>query len=294
MLMRHPYRNPSQRGVALALLLWMLAGMSLLVSAVVGMSRSDVQLTALQLDQARAQAAALGVAHLALRNQYLQQTGGSQPDDEAAPDRYRFAGYDVQVSTIPAAGLVNLNSVQAPFLAILLQAAGGLDSDAAGVLAGAIVEWREGAPVEADGSDSGRGAFYVEEQVLAVPGMTRDVFEGIREYVHTQPAVGEIDLLAAPELLLNAWRVIDPDAVDFALKSRQDEAIDAPGAGEPAGPLALAGEGSFCLVVDVHMGQGRTFRQRIWVDLGQGGVGLPWRFSRVYPVTLLPATSNEA
>lgn len=292
--MRHPHRVLSQRGVALALLLWMLAGMSLLVSAVVGLSRSDVQLTALQLDQARAQAAAIGVAHLALRNQYLQQPGDSQQDDESAQNSYRFAGYDVQVSMIPAAGLVNLNTVQAPLLAILLQAAGGLEKEEAEVLASAIVDRRLGAAMDEDGSDLGSGTFHVEEQVLTVPGMTRDVFEGIREYVHTQPDAGEIDLLAAPALLLDAWRAIDPDAVDFALKSRQDEALDAPGDRQPAGPLALAGGGTYCLVVDVHMGQGRTFRQRIWVDLGQGGVGLPWRFSRVYPVTLLPATSNEA
>ena len=58
-------RGPSscankQRGVALAMLLWMLAALTLLVSGVVFQSRTDVQLTRLHLDQARAQAAAQG------------------------------------------------------------------------------------------------------------------------------------------------------------------------------------------------------------------------------------------
>lgn len=291
-------RELSQRGVALALLMWMLAGMSLLVSAIVGQSRSDVQLTSLQLDQARAQAAALAGAHLALRNLYLQQSSGHQMPEAALRSNHHFAGYEMQVSLIPASGLVNLNTAPATILTILLQAAGGMGPDGAESLAASIVEWRGGGPVEGEGDyGGGPGRLHVEEQVLAVPGMTREVFEGIREYVHTQPSAGDLDLLSAPELLLNAWRSFDPDAVDFALKSRQDGARNlpgAPGATEPAAPFAITGRGPYCLVVDVNMGQGRIFRQRIWVDLGQGGAGLPWRFSRVYPVTLLPATSSEA
>lgn len=288
-----------QRGVALALLLWMLAGLSLLVAGIVSLSRSDVQLTSLQLDQARAQAVATGIAHAALRDLHALRLSGTLASGAQQSD-YSLGGYSATVNVVPASGLINLNAADLALLSTLLQFGGGLQEEEARTLATAIVDWRsgvlveggeleEGGPVES--LDSGRGPFLVEEALLAVPGMTRDLYEGIHRFVHTQPgAQMGVNLLAAPESLLNAWRSVDPEAVDFALQSRQDDARDE----APAGPVPGMVEGStYLLEIDVRMADGKTFRQRIWVELSAAG-GLPWRFSRVYPLALLPANSNEA
>lgn len=288
-----------QQGVALALLLWMLAGLTLLVAGIVSLSRSDVQLTALQLDQARAQAVATGIAHAAMRDMYAMRLSGTLVSG-AQQGNYSLGGYSAKVNIVPASGLINVNAADPVVLSTLLQAAGGLEEEAARTLATAIVDWRSGVP-EASGepeqspplalADSGRGTFHVEEDLLRVPGLTRDLYEGIHRFVHTQPVaeVG-VNLLAAPESLLNAWRSVDPEAVDFALQSRQDEARDE----VPAGPVPGMADGSaYLLEIDVRMADGKAFRQRIWVELAAAG-GLPWRFSRVYPLVLLPANSNEA
>src|SRR5690606_17549541 len=101
--------------------------------------------------------------------------------------------------------------------------------------------------------DDGRGAFTVEEELLEVPGMNRDIYEALRPWIHTQTqATAELNLRAAPEFLLEAWRGVDAAAVDFALESRQD---DAPNVAAPAGstvPFALGGS-VYCVDVDVTL-----------------------------------------
>lgn len=287
----------TERGVALALLLWMLAGLALLVAGIQSLARSDVQLTGLQLDQARAEAVATGVAHAALRDLWAMNQAGASGVSGILQGRYELGGLEARVSIVPAAGLVNINSATPELLARLFQAAAGMSEQEAGALAAAIVDWRSGTPE--DGAalpliDEGRGPFRVEEELLEVPGVTRDLYEAIRRHVHTLPgAEGGLDLRLAPEYLLNAWRAVEPDAVDFALKSRQDDARNEAPAG-PNLPPGLAGPGVYCLDIDVSVTEGRRFRQRIWVEMAGGAGELPWRFSRVHPPFLLPATSHEA
>lgn len=287
----------AQTGIALALLLWMLAALGLLVAGVVALSRSDVQLTALQLDQARAQAVATGVAHLALRDLHTARLGNAGATAGPMEAQYTLGGLPARVRLVPANGLLNLNGANEALFAALLEFVGGMEAEEARALARAIVEWRM-APLPpigaADDQETGRGAFRVEEEVLEVPGMTRDVYDKVRRYLHTQPASTGFDLQAGPESLLNALRDADPEAVDFALDSRQDVGRDAPPLPGPEGPTGLAGGSVYCVEVDVQIAEGRVFRQRIWVELAGAMAGLPWRFSRVYPVMLLPAISEEA
>ncbi|HHX81603.1 MAG TPA: general secretion pathway protein GspK, partial [Pseudomonadaceae bacterium] len=246
---------PQQRGVALALLLWMLAALTLLVGGLISLSRSDVQLTALQLDQARAQAAAVGIAHVALRDMHTMALAGDLNAGAGLQGVYELAGLSLRVTIVPASALVNLNSAAAPLLEVLLRHVGGLDGTQAQELAAAIVDWRSGAVLDAEGNlmvDDGRGMFRVEEELLEVPGMSRDIFEKLRRFVHAQPdASGELNLLAAPESLLVAWREVDSAAVDFALESRQDVARDGAAPMGPLPPLSLAGSTIYCVDVEV-------------------------------------------
>ena len=56
----------ANQGFALALLLWMIAGMSLTVAAVIHFARTDTGLAELRLTEAKARALGEGVALLAL------------------------------------------------------------------------------------------------------------------------------------------------------------------------------------------------------------------------------------
>jgi general secretion pathway protein K len=286
----------SQRGVALALLLWMIAAMSLLVGGLVTLSRNDVQLTALQLDQARSQAAATGIAHLAMRDLSALTSAGSYDGTRILQGQYQLDGLQLQVTIIPASGLVSINSAEQPLLETLLHFAAGLSEDEAAMLALNIIDWRGGQYSELEQIDwveDGRGAFRVEEELLEVPGMNRDIYEAIYPFVHAQAGGNpELDLSAAPRMLLDLWPGGEAFVVDFAAESRQDVAPDGPASVQPA--FGGGGGGIYCVDVDVVITQNRVFRQRIWVDMSSAAGGLPWRFTRVYPVKMHPATSREA
>ena len=65
----------SQRGVALAVVVWFIAGMSLLVAGIVSQARVDIQLAQLHLFRAQAEAAGDGAIHLLMAE--LQEGRGA-------------------------------------------------------------------------------------------------------------------------------------------------------------------------------------------------------------------------
>ena len=68
--------NASQQsGFAIALLLWMIAGMSLTVAAVIHFAYEDTGMAELRVREAKVQALGRGVAYLLLRDSAWQHTG---------------------------------------------------------------------------------------------------------------------------------------------------------------------------------------------------------------------------
>ncbi|MFA5496324.1 MAG: hypothetical protein WC247_16285 [Porticoccaceae bacterium] len=279
-----------QRGVALAMLLWMLAALSLLVSGVVYQARTDVQLTALQRDQARTQAAATGAAHLLLRDLLLARNDGSYGGSATFTARYTLGGLAITARAIPVSGLVDLNQAPAELLADLFHYTGRLSRDAAAQLAEALVERRQPAGLELglDDHDAGNAIpLRVIEDLLRVPGMTRVVYDRVRTAIHTEPG-GQpgVDPLAAPPGVLRTIAQGDDRLVDFIVDARQDGPADA--SQLPSGlnleHLAAGMSTAYCLEIDVRLDDGRMAQQRIWADMAGGANGLPWRFTRVQPV----------
>ncbi|MDO8862526.1 type II secretion system protein GspK [Haliea sp. E1-2-M8] len=281
-----------QRGVALAFILWMLAGLSLLVAGVVSLSLSDVKATGLQLDQARAEAAAAGAAHLALRDMRTAQAESGFNPRAVFTRQYRLGEAAVTVRALPIAGFVGLNQASAGLLQALFQYAGGLAAGDAEALAQSVLEQRSVQPGLDQNPDDyaeteSPAPFMVVEDLLRVPGMTRSVYDRVRHAVHAQAAGGPgVDPLAAQAAVLQALAQGDPALVDFVLDRRQDDSpVDLV---LPAGFnqefMASGGSGMYSLEIDVRITEGRLLRQRIWVDMGGRSGVAPWRFTRVFPV----------
>lgn len=291
-----------QRGVALAFLLWMLAGLSLLVAGVVSLSLSDVRATGLQLDQARAEAAATGAAHLALRDMRTAQAQGGANAGAVFTRQYRLGEAAVTVRALPIAGFVGLNQAPAGLLQALFQYAGGLSAGAAEALAREVLE-RRVAQWELDAAAGGFGAnempapIMVVEDLLRVPGMTRSVYDRVRYAVHADAAGGPgVDPLAAQAAVLQALAQGDSALVDFVLDRRQDDSpveLVLP-AGFNQEFMASGGSGVYSLEIDVRITEGRLLRQRIWVDMGGRSGVAPWRFTRVFPVETTTAPVGKS
>jgi len=291
-----------QRGVALAMLLWMMAGLSLLVSGTIYVSRTDVQLTSLQLEQARAQAAAIGAGHLLMRDLLISQSQMQQPDNAAMQTtlftrQYQLGELTAVASARPTSGFISLNAAPVALLADLFLYAGGLSQDDALLLAEQVELWRTAvAPQDFSQPELPQvsGQFAVLEDLLRVPGMTRLVYERVSPALTVVGAGSPgVNPAAAGPIALLALTRGDQELVDFIQESRQDERPEPGAATAGMEPSYLTQDSSpiYSVEIDVMTSANRVFHQRIWVETGSGA-GLPWRFIRVMPIAMRPGNQG--
>lgn len=293
----YPIGRRPERGVALAYLLWMLAGLTLLVSGVMSLSLGDVRATSLQRDQAQARAIGTGAAHLLLRDMHAPDP----PDHEAPPSgsivtrEYSLGGYHVVARAIPVSGLVSLRAASAELLALMFQYLGGLSSSEARELGEAVVVWRE--EQQQLDQDTVPPGFLVIEDLLRVPGMKRSVYDRVRSVVHAQNAGGTgVNPAGAPTPVLLALAGGDESAVDAVVKAREETNSGGLSSlpGLASDHLAgVAGDSVFRLEVDVYLEEGRVLQQRIWAELASRSGGVPWQFVRVEPVVAADRVDNK-
>ena len=116
------------KGHALALLLWMIAGMSLMVTAVIHLARDDIGMAELRLNEAKSRAMARALAYLAARDSALQsgfvtpqvdsadvdaeraQKSDQQQQDGVFKKQYELGGMTGTVELLPAEAFVSLNT----------------------------------------------------------------------------------------------------------------------------------------------------------------------------------------
>lgn len=250
-----------QQGVALAIVLWFLAGMSLLVSGITYLARVDTQMAQLHRDRASAVAAGDGAILLMLAAFINRDSARGEEETQALQGEFRVGEQAVSVVMVPTPGLVNLNTAPAPLLEGLFAGAAGLQDADARALAQSVVGWRNSSD-PAVPEESG-GPFLASEDLLQVPGVTRALWDALRDYVVVEggSAGNSPDMALAPESLRAALG--EPDGAT---------AVDA-GSG-------MAGARTFRVDALVDTG-GRTWLRRKWAVFGSGRDGLPWHFSRV-------------
>lgn len=265
-----------QRGVALAIVVWFIAGMSLLVAGIVGHARVDTKLTQLHLARAKTVAAGDGATLLAMseRIRGFQSAGVGPLVSETA---YRLGDADVRVRIIPASGFIDLNRAPVTVLAALFAIAGGLEPGEAKYLADNVVKWRR----SDTGSRRNRRKFYATEDLLRVEGMNRTVLDGIRDYaIAADWASGAMNWTAAPKEMLDMLEAVNPGQVDNIQQRRST--LMRSGGGSQRGVLLGAG-GVYRADALVDYG-GRIWLRRSWLSVGGSqNRGLPWRVVRTEP-----------
>ncbi len=272
-----------QRGVALAIVVWFLAAMSLLVAGIVYQARVDVRMAQIHVAQARVEAAGDGATRLmlaALASGQLQRQGEAQ----TFSGEFRVGDDLVRVELVPQAGLININGAPAELLAELFAGPGGLQPGDAQQLALSVVQWRAtGSGRRALGG--GMSQFDTVEDLLKVNGVSRTLLDNIRDYIAAPgPGGAGLDWMAAPSALLERFRDRHPQQVAAALKRREKLAdLTAPGSsrasGAGAGPVGAGG--NFRVDATVMYGD-KPWLRRSWVALGNNvRSALPWQVIRV-------------
>ena len=229
-----------QRGFAIALLLWMIAGMSLTVAAVIHFARADVAMAELRVREARSQAIGRGVAQLLLRDSAMAtQTPAavsqeSKAEDEAGTEargkffskRYEFEdGWVVSGTLRPSDGFVSLNTADRGELMMLVTKLGEADERVAAALVDGVMEYRMEFP-----------GFRYREELLGVAGASRQVYDKIKVYVHPYRTGAMSPAVASPEL---ASLVADEGADSVIVRNAAPEGSDGASRGRIEGRITF-------------------------------------------------------
>ena len=264
-----------QQGVALAIVVWFIAGMSLLVAGIVASANVDTKTTQIYLARAKAVAAGDGAINLAMierRSGFERAAGGPLVSES----RQRLGDVEVLVKIIPAAGFIDVNNAPAEMLQGLFHFAGGMEPGDAQMVAASVVKWRSQA---ADGKSArrtrrDRGRFYSLEDMLRVDGVTRTLLDSIRDYAVAGSWInGSMDWSASPESMLDILAALNPAQADAMSRRR--------GSMASAGPVGrMRGGGVYRADALVAYG-GRTWLRRRWLKMESvRGSTLPWHAVR--------------
>lgn len=304
-------REPSrQAGVALAMLVWFIAAMSLLVGTIVMQARVDVKLTQLHSSRAIAEAAGDGAIQLGLA-QWLSFEGEEALLAERGwSGSHRVGAVDVTVRFQPVTGLIDLNLATVELLSLLFSRVATMQENEALALAEAVVEWRTREKADDDmaldalaqGSADPRirhGRFEAVEDLLFVPGVDRRLYEAVRDavYVSQRGQPGVDWLTASPEILAAIGQELGEDRIAQLIAVRSE---DTSGVLGPPAELDLGFQERRKLPLyraDAVMSVGQEqFLRRRWVDRRQSGPdGLPWTYYRTEAVrAATAAVSKEA
>ncbi|MET0329057.1 MAG: type II secretion system minor pseudopilin GspK [Luteimonas sp.] len=263
-----------QRGAALLLVLWLITLLAALVGAFALTARIEQQqgrvlFRGLAGDQAARAGVEYALTRLAADDPVLQW----QPDGRAYP--WRFGDIDVEVRIVDETGKLDLNQVEGPLIAALLQVL-GTEPDVALQVAGAIVDWRDGddfvqitgGAEAADYASAGRpyGAknapFESVAEVEQVLGMTPALYALLAPHltIHSRLPAPDPQFAAAP--VLQAMGV----EADPILAAREQAAA------QLAGALLGGGSGTYSIESVARLPEGRSARLRAVVRTGAGSV----------------------
>ena len=218
-------KSPSESGYALALLLWMITGMSLMVTAVIHFARDDIGLSELRINEAKSRALSRGLGFLVLRDialsQFQELRAGIENTEEdprlagaagdlgggatqgLGPYEYRFERVVGSVIVRPVSGLVSLNNASEEELFRTIVALGQVESgEAIGMMQGIIDYRNQVSPVSRD--MTAFSGFRFREELLAVEGLPRAVYDRMKDFVHVHLTMG-LDPANAPPALASLF-----------------------------------------------------------------------------------------
>lgn len=269
-----------QRGVALAIVVWFIAGMSLLVAGIVSHARVDTQMAQLHVARAKAVAAGDGAIQLMLGERLLNVDHAASGVDPLQGN-YQLGSIEVAVTLVPAAGFINLNAAPQKVLAVLFFALGQVSEDEANFLADSVVKWRGGLPGKGK-TQAHANKFSAIEDLLRIEGMNRTLFDALRDFIVVGQWSGSVtDWSVAPQELMRVLEEANPGKLDAVNRAREQMTHSSTAPGTQAQERSMSGAYRADAVVTYG---DQTWLRRRWVSLGSSpGSGLPWHFMRTEP-----------
>jgi general secretion pathway protein K len=224
----------NQRGIALLAVLWVVIVLGLMAAVFMRESRIEVNLTRNLIEEAKAEAMAdAGISRAMLGLVATDDAAFWRPD--GTPYDFAFADGFVRVTLQDESGKIDLNRSAGPVLQALFEAA-GLAPPQAQQLVDAMADYRdadhlrhangaEDADYAAAGLsyDAKDAPFAMTEELLQVPGVTRELFDRVAPYVTVHSPRRDVNIVAALPEVLRLLPYLSPARVDTMLKQRTDQ-----------------------------------------------------------------------
>ena len=261
-----------ERGIALLLVVWVLALAAVLATGFAAETRSEARRARNLAEEARARAAAEAGVMLAVAG-LLDPSSESPWPRDGRSRRLRYAGAELTVAIQSESGKVDLNAAAPEFVTALIGAL-GLDDASAAALAEAVTarrraidaERRRGTSVPSD--DPMAEPFRSLEELAAIPGVSRAAFERLAPFVTVYSGSPRVDPRTAPAPVLLAVPGVDPQQVAQLLAARAEGG----GGALPrlSGVEAYVGPSSFvaaAVTAVAAMPRGSTFERRAVIGI---------------------------
>ena len=293
----HPSAPPRvQSGIALVLVLWMLALLSVIAGSLVFSWRTELLMARNLTSLAQAEALADAGVHKAIHELAQSQTDPQRWKGDGLTRLWIFQGAKLRVTILDESAKVNINAAPAVLLKGLFRAVGVAEADA-DALADAVADWRdaddlrnlhgaEKADYAAAGKDYGpaNALFETTEELRQVLGMNDDLFHKLESLVTVYSRQSGINTAVARREVLLALPGTTPEQVDIFLGQRQtllEQGLPAP-VFPGIQPLSSGATGSvFSIQVEVVLSDNvRFFREavvRLTGNIKEPVMVLAWR-----------------
>lgn len=274
----------TQRGVALVLVLWALALLTVIAASFSFGMRTEAVLAQNLVASAQARALADGAVHRGIYELMKPMTDAAKWKPDGKIRAWEAGGAKIRLVMTDESGKIDLNTASDVLLKGLFQSAGLSEGESAALL-DAVLDWRDADELRrpngaelADYAAAGRkyappnAAFGTLEELQQVQGMSPVLYRRVRSALTIYSRQPGINPALASRQVLLAIPGVEPAQVDAYIAQRQ-EYIDG---GQPPPPFpfasgfAVAGPGSaFFLRAEVQLGNGGYFVREAVVGLAQ-------------------------
>ncbi len=274
--------NRRERGIALILVIWMVALLSVVAMVAAGSARTDLQIARNLLDGAKVRSLAEGGVWWMI-DRLLDRDAATLERADGTATRLLFDGNSIEIAIQDEGGKIDVNVADAVLLASLCRVVGlGAEAEA---IADGIVRYREQGRGDSS-AETTRQAFNVIEELRLVPGIDPQRYARILPFVTVYTGDGHINPRTAPREVIMALPGVMPQQAEAYLRERVRTQAGSEATGLPPGLAGAAlylsaslpqiititataqGTGSTKsvreAVVDLAATQGRPFRVIAW------------------------------
>jgi general secretion pathway protein K len=277
-----------QSGVALAIVVWFLAAMSLMVSGIVFQSRVDIKLAQIHASRAKATAAADGAMQLMLGEFVAAQSDRANGAGELSR-QFAIGEHQVTIDLVPVSGLIDIQQAPAKIISQLFQINGESEAGNAQQLAASVIKWREMVQNRQTLEGDSVPRLSTVEDLLRIDGVTRTHLDRLIDVVYIgKGGSAQIDLNSAPKAVLKLLAG-DNERAASALEGRlggsELRPQDVQNSNKRRSSTKLTSANVFRVDAFVSIG-GQQWLRRRFVSMSGSGQ-LPWRYFRSEPVRVV-------